>query len=93
MENIIILDLQLVKIRKNHTNEKHGKLLLIAYVGSKISSSNGSGSQYYNCLCDCGETTTVVYQSLKSGITKTCGKCPTIKGKERSMDYGKVTEN
>lgn len=49
------------------TGNRYGKLL----VQSRAENINGNAA--WVCLCDCGNTCTVVGYSLKSGDTKSCG--------------------
>jgi len=41
----------------------------------------------YQCWCDCGNTVAVLGANLKSGNTKTCGRCPPTLG-----ELGAVTD-
>lgn len=49
--------------------KRFGKLTVIKRVGTMW------GSPYYECKCDCGNTTYVSASNLRSGKTKTCGEC------------------
>lgn len=50
----------------------------------KRSGTAGNGSAVWLCKCDCGKTAEVRSCSLRSGHTKSCGRCPvnsyTVKG-------------
>jgi hypothetical protein len=50
------------------TNHRFGKLTAIRTVG--VSKNNG---YFWNCICDCGNTTKVTVGNLNSGHTKSCG--------------------
>jgi len=51
------------------TGQKFGRLSVLG-----LSDKRGSrGQYYYDCLCDCGERTTVEGTSLSSGATRSCG--------------------
>lgn len=66
------------KLFIDRTNEKHGRLLVQSYGGSRA-----CGNRLWNCLCDCGRIATVLGKDLASGNTKSCG-C--IKAKSRYGD-------
>jgi hypothetical protein len=51
------------------TGRKFGRLTAIKIVPEK---SKGDGA-YWECLCDCGKTVTVIASSLKRGNTRSCG--------------------
>lgn len=51
------------------SGKRFGKLTVIKRVGTMW------GSPYYECKCDCGNTTYVSASNLRSGGTKTCGEC------------------
>lgn len=51
---------------KDITGKRFGKLVAVSFAYSK----NGS---YWNCICDCGNTTIVYLGKLTTGATKSCG--------------------
>ncbi len=53
------------------TGQRFGKLIVVGMSDRK----DKKGSPLWNCLCDCGNATTVYRKALKSGDTKSCGKC------------------
>jgi len=53
---------------KDLSGQKFGKLTAIKRVGK-----DRHGNILWHCLCDCGNTSTVRTNSLKSGRIKTCG--------------------
>lgn len=59
---------------KNHgydiTGQRFGKLVVLGKGESK-----GPGRTTWNCLCDCGNEKTIRGDALKSGYTKSCGRC------------------
>ena len=55
------------KGRENLINQRFGKLLVIS------PAPNQEKRTYWNCLCDCGNTTIVLTAHLKNGHTKSCG--------------------
>lgn len=59
------------KLRKGKyndlSNKKFGRLTVIDV------NRNEKGKMYWNCICDCGNKTVVMYQSLKDGDTQSCG--------------------
>lgn len=48
--------------------EKFNRLTILKY-----SYTNNHKKKVYTCLCDCGNVRDVVYGSLSSGLTKSCG--------------------
>ena len=52
----------------NEVNNRYGKLLVIAYDGSRE-----NGGAKWRCKCDCGNEIIVDGYSLRSGHTKSCG--------------------
>lgn len=61
-----------IKIRDNF-----GKLTVIEFAGYKIN-KNGYRLQQWLCGCECGNKTTVLANSLKTGYTLSCGNCNPI---------------
>ena len=51
------------------SGNRFGKLTVTKRVGTMW------GSPYYECMCDCGNTTFVSASNLRSGGTKSCGEC------------------
>lgn len=47
--------------------EKYTRLLVIGYAGKKF------GRHFWECLCDCGKTTSVDIYKLRNGTTRSCG--------------------
>ena len=54
------------------TGRRFGKLTVIKRVENKIT-NNGQIKVQFLCKCDCGKETIVLSNSLKSGLTKSCG--------------------
>ena len=52
------------------TGRKFGKLVVLSKGESK-----GPGRTTWNCICDCGNEKNIRGDALKSGYTKSCGKC------------------
>lgn len=48
------------------TGQRFGRLIALHH-------GSGSKSSYWQCICDCGKTATVALNSLKSGVTQSCG--------------------
>lgn len=59
---------------KDLTDKRVGSLLVL----SMSDRTNKSGNKYWNCLCDCGNTTVIMSSYLSSGHTKSCGHCNNI---------------
>lgn len=53
---------------KNIIGERFGRLTILEY-----SYTNKHKKRVYTCLCDCGNVKNIVYSSLSSGHTKSCG--------------------
>jgi hypothetical protein len=68
--------------RMDLVGEKYNKLTVVSY---SHRTENNSMS-FYNCICDCGETTTVAHGALRSGSTKSCGCLSNPKG-ESNTNY------
>ena len=49
--------------------KKFNKLTVISFAFTQ------NHRKFYNCLCDCGNTTTARPYDLRSGHKKTCGRC------------------
>lgn len=59
---------------KNLTNQHFGNLVVIERAEDYIS-KKGKRFIQWKCQCDCGNITCVTGGSLRSGKTKSCGKC------------------
>jgi len=60
------------ELKNNLAGQRFGKLLVIS---RHIESPPRPGRVMYNVVCDCGNTNIVIYDSLTTGHTKTCGNC------------------
>lgn len=49
------------------TGERYGRFLVLSF--DRIE----NGTTYWNCLCDCGTEKSVNSNSLRQGVTKSCG--------------------
>jgi hypothetical protein len=56
------------KIRPNLTDQKFGRLSVVAYAGE-----DKYGRSTWRCLCDCGNSLVVSANSLRKVNTKSCG--------------------
>ncbi|KKM93422.1 hypothetical protein LCGC14_1208540 [marine sediment metagenome] len=74
-----------MRLKIDELNNKYGKLTV-------ISESNGRrhGQVYWNCICDCGNKTTVIGSDLRSGHTKSCGCLIKEKIDEVGNRYGRL---
>ena len=63
-------------IRKDLTNQKFGKLIVIKYFGKAK-----DGHSIWQCKCECGNIVNVSSNSLKNNNTKSCG-CLSLKIKK-----------
>lgn len=51
------------------TSKRYGRLIVLSFIG-KI---NGKHHNYWNCLCDCGNSVNVTGNNLRANVTKSCG--------------------
>jgi hypothetical protein len=65
--------------RKNLKGQRFGLLTVVA-----LARSDKQGNTRWQCLCDCGKTTTVRYGHLTTDWVRSCGCLRKSKG--RSMD-------
>jgi len=65
-----------MRIRKDLSGEKFGRLLVLEYVGV---APNNSSQAIYRCRCDCGKEKNIWAANLKAGNSKSCG-CHSGKG-------------
>lgn len=56
---------------KEEVGNRYGFLTVI----ERAETPEGKKNAFWTCLCDCGNYTTVEGTSLRSGHTKSCGKC------------------
>lgn len=64
------------------TDKRFGRLLVIKYAYTK------GNRAYWECKCDCGNSTIVSGKLLRSGQTKSCGCLNIDKLKERRFKHG-----
>lgn len=64
------------------SNQKFGKLTAIKVVDYK------ANRRYWECVCECGNTSIVCTNKLKSGYTKSCG-CDKFKGFKINLEERK----
>lgn len=64
------------------TGQRFGRLMVVKHIGTR------SKSALWKCLCDCGTETEVVYGSLISGYTKSCGCLHREIAKEMMTTHG-----
>jgi len=57
--------------RLDLTGQRFGRLVVLGFADL-----NNRKQRQWNCQCDCGRTNIVSRNELRSGDTKTCGKCP-----------------
>jgi len=65
--------------RMDLVGEKYNKLTVVSYSHK----TENNSMAFYNCVCDCGGTTTVAHGALRSGTTKSCGCLSHVKGESR----------
>lgn len=64
--------------RSNLTGQKFGKLTVVEFIGNSR----------WQCLCDCGEVTSVITANLKRGNTKSCGCIKRQESNKRATKHG-----
>lgn len=69
MRGVAVKSIPSGKVR-DIVGERFGRLTVVSF--SHIADNNGKNA-YWNCLCDCGESSTVSSGSLRVGSTKSCG--------------------
>ena len=72
------------------TGKKFGKLLVLSF-GYKERQPNGKFKYYWKCKCDCGNTKYIIGNSLRRGLTKTCGCSHTQVEDLTGRRFGKLT--
>lgn len=63
------------------TGKRYGRLTAVRYVYTR------NGKQYWECLCDCGNSCIVRKDQLKGGNTSSCGCLLRESSKERLTGY------
>lgn len=66
----------MTKAQKEFIGKRFGRLTVISLNEEKIKEEKRKNNKtriYYNCLCDCGNTTIAEKGKLKNGNTKSCG--------------------
>lgn len=51
----------------NRTGQRFSRLVILRFAGGSV------GNRRWLCRCDCGKTKTIIWESLRSGATKSCG--------------------
>lgn len=72
---------------KNLISQKFGLWTVIDYAGSRKNSEN-KNVRYWKCKCDCGTVRDVLEQSLKQGLSKSCGCVRSMKIAEVGRTMG-----
>lgn len=73
--------------RKDITNNRYGRLTVIAYV-DKYYCKGKQKDSIWLCQCDCGNQATVRKSSLENGCTKSCGCLRKYNQYDLSNKYG-----
>ena len=71
------------KTVRDLTGRQFGRLRIIAYAGPNI-----HGQASWRCICDCGQETVVVSQSLTKGDTQSCGCLAKELAAQRRQTHG-----
>lgn len=66
--------------------QRYGRLLVIEH---SYSHDSGYGN-YFKCVCDCGEVTTVRSNAIRTGLTRSCG-CLNLDTGARRLDISGMT--
>lgn len=73
------------RVTEDLTGQRFGKLTVIG-IGGRYKSS---GNLFWNCECDCGNTTHTTGYSLKTGKSVSCGRCSAAeRATERNYKHG-----
>lgn len=67
------------------TGQKFGRLTVLSQAGS-----NDEGKALWTCVCDCGNTVTVIGKALRSRTTKSCGCWKRQHTSDRFKKHGMV---
>lgn len=67
----------------NHIGQRFGRLLVIDRLAS-----DGRGNSKWLCQCDCGKQSTPLGQSLRSGVTVSCGCAASEINSRRATTHG-----
>lgn len=71
----------------DRTGEIHGRLTIISL--DKII----KGNSYWNCSCECGNTKSIMYGSIKSGASNSCGCLHKELTSKRTKTHGESKTN
>ena len=71
---------------KDETGKRYSRLSVITFDDNAIKSSN-----YWLCVCDCGNVASVLGHSMRSGHTRSCGCLGDEKRRERAGVMGQAT--
>lgn len=73
-----------IQFQKNNlTGRQFGVLTVIKESKRKEPHPNGGYFYYWDCICKCGNQTTVLASHLTTGHTTSCGKCCISKGENK----------
>jgi hypothetical protein len=67
---------------KDLTGQRFGKLIAIRHIRKY---SGKQARTYWECICDCGSKKIIVGQSLRGGVTKSCGCLYKTAGRKRRL--------
>lgn len=68
----------------NEIGNKYGFLTVI----SRAETPDGKKTAYWNCLCECGNSTVVQGTKLRSGHTRSCGECNCFSSPTKKDEIG-----
>jgi hypothetical protein len=69
-------------IKDDLTGKRFGKIIVVGFSGC-----GSSGRFIWNCLCDCGQRKSIMAQSLRSGLTRSCGCSKITHRMSKSQEY------
>lgn len=61
--------------RTDLTGQRFGRLVALSEVAPAVFPSGRKGRRW-RCKCDCGSEKPVLHNSLRNGLTRSCGQCP-----------------
>lgn len=61
---------------RNRVGERYGKLVVCKHAGFSLKRNGVHAQARWECVCDCGNSSTVLGSALTTKSTRSCGHCP-----------------